>query len=121
VQPDRVTVVGVAEPSFTSTVQSAGAVNGSRSILKFPAASLVPIATPSTVIVRLAIAVPSMRSLVPLSSARETVALASAVDATPTAASRASRATRARRVEILWLTPNLDHVLRVIGRNSFRR
>jgi hypothetical protein len=32
VQRASVTVAGVAEPSFTSTVQSAGAENGSRSI-----------------------------------------------------------------------------------------
>src|SRR5215210_2522957 len=33
VERASVTVAGVAEPSFTSTVQSAGAANGSRSIL----------------------------------------------------------------------------------------
>jgi hypothetical protein len=58
VQPASVAVAGVADPSFTSTVQSAGFANGSRSTLNLPAPSLVPIATPSTVIVRFAIAVP---------------------------------------------------------------
>jgi hypothetical protein len=42
VQLDRVAVVAVAEPSLTSTVQSAGFANGSFSILKLPDPSLVP-------------------------------------------------------------------------------
>jgi hypothetical protein len=54
VQPDNLAEVAVADPSFTFTRQSSGFANGSRSILKFPAASLVPMATPSTVIVLLA-------------------------------------------------------------------
>jgi hypothetical protein len=63
VQPDRRTlVVAVADPSLTSTVQSAGAVKLLLSILNLPSASLVPMATPSTVMVRLAAACPSMRS-----------------------------------------------------------
>jgi hypothetical protein len=70
VQPDNRAEVGLAEPSLTSTVQSAGAVKLVVSILKRPAPSLVPIATPSTVIVRLGLAWPSIRSCVPLSSAR---------------------------------------------------
>ena len=41
-----------AEPSFTSTVQSAGGVYPDRSILKAPELSLLPICTPSTVIAR---------------------------------------------------------------------
>ena len=55
VQPESLADAAVADPSFTSTVQSAGAANPSRSILKFPDPSLVPIATPSTVIVQLAV------------------------------------------------------------------
>jgi hypothetical protein len=70
VQPDSLAEVGLVDPSLTSTVQSAGAVKLVVSILKRPAPSLVPIATPSTVIVRLGLAWPSMRSCVPLSSAR---------------------------------------------------
>ena len=54
VQPERRAVVAVAVPSLTSTVQSAGAVKPALSILKRPDPSLVPMATPSTVIVRLA-------------------------------------------------------------------
>ena len=49
VQPDRRAVAAVAEPSLTSTVQSAGAVKPLLSILKRPLPSLVPMATPSTV------------------------------------------------------------------------
>ncbi len=71
VQPDNLAEVGLADPSLTSTVQSAGAVKPLLSILKRPAPSLVPMATPSTVIVRLGLACPSIRSCVPLSSARE--------------------------------------------------
>jgi hypothetical protein len=43
VHPDSRTLVGVAEPSFTSTVQSAGGVNPDRSTLNCPELSLVPI------------------------------------------------------------------------------
>jgi hypothetical protein len=81
VHPDSRTLTGVAEPSFTSTVQSAGLVKPDRSILKAPELSLVPIWTPSTVIGRLAVALPSIRSLSPLTSARETVTAAWAVSA----------------------------------------
>jgi hypothetical protein len=72
VQPVSRTFAGVADPSLTSTVQSAGAVNPDRSILNRPSPSLVPMATPSTVIVRLGVAVPSILRRSPLSSARET-------------------------------------------------
>jgi hypothetical protein len=61
VHPDKVAVAAVAAPSLTATVQSAGAANPARSTLNRPVLSLVPMATPSTVIVRLAAAVPSMR------------------------------------------------------------
>jgi hypothetical protein len=94
-QPESVTVAGVAEPSLTEMRQSAGFENGSRSIRKLPSALLVPIATPLTVIVRFGAAVPSTRSLVPLSSARETRASASAVEDVRTAPSTAARHTAA--------------------------
>jgi hypothetical protein len=68
-QPESVTVAGVAEPSLTEMRQSAGFANGARSIRKLPEESLVPIATPLMVIVRFGAAVPSARSLVPLSPA----------------------------------------------------
>jgi len=84
VHPESRALVGVAEPSFTSTVQSAGGVNPDRSILKAPELSLVPIWTPSTVIGRLAVAVPSIRSRSPLTSARETLTAAWAVPARAT-------------------------------------
>ena len=71
-------------------MQLSGFVNGSLSILKFPAPSLVPMATPLTVIVVLAAAWPSIRSFVPLSSAREMLTVACAVEA---AASRTSNPT----------------------------
>src|SRR5215203_2724711 len=61
VQPDRRALAAVAEPSLTSTVQSAGAVKPLLSILNLPAPSLVPMATPSTVMVWLGLAWPSMR------------------------------------------------------------
>ena len=51
VQPDKVAVAGVAEPSFTETLQSGGFAKELLSTRKFPAESLVPIATPFTVIV----------------------------------------------------------------------
>lgn len=43
VHPESRTLLGVAEPSFKSTVQSAGDVNPDRSILNWPELSLVPI------------------------------------------------------------------------------
>src|SRR5215211_1589920 len=98
VQRASVTVAGAAEPSFTSTVQSAGAENGSRSILKLPAPSLVPIATPSTVIVRFATAMPSRRNCVPFSSARETRTSADAGEAPRVAPTRSSALIRTRRL-----------------------
>src|SRR5215211_4377273 len=97
VQPDSRTVAAVADPSVTSTVQSAGAVKPLLSILKRPEPSLVPIATPSTVIVRLAVAWPSIRSCVPLSSAREMLTAACAAEATTSAPIRTSAPTCARR------------------------
>src|SRR5262249_51523952 len=48
VQPCSVAVAGVAEPSSTETLQSAGFAKEVLSILKFPAESLVPIAMPFT-------------------------------------------------------------------------
>jgi hypothetical protein len=78
-------------------MQSAGLANGSRSILKLPAASLVAIATPSTVIVRFGIAVPSILSLVPLTSAREMLTSASAADAASAAAITTSKPIEAKR------------------------
>jgi len=77
-QPDNLATVGLADPSLTSTVQSAGAVKPLLSILKRPDASLVPMATPSTVMVRLALARPSIRNCVPLISAREMLTAACA-------------------------------------------
>jgi hypothetical protein len=56
VQPDSRAVAAVADPSLTSTVQSAGAVKPLLSILKRPEPSLVAIATPSTAMVRLGLA-----------------------------------------------------------------
>ena len=82
---------------LTSIVQSAGAANGSRSILKAPAPSLVPMATPSTVIVRFGTAVPSTRSRVPLSSARETVTSPSAAEAANVPMTAAGPATTRKR------------------------
>jgi hypothetical protein len=73
VHPAKVAVAAVVEPSLTAAVQSAGAVNPARSTRNRPAPSLVPMATPSTVMVRLAAAVPSMRRFPALTSARETV------------------------------------------------
>lgn len=71
----------MVDPSLTSTVQSAVLVNGSLSIPKLPDPSLVPIATPSTVIVRLAIPRPSLRSFDPLTSQREMLTVAGATGA----------------------------------------
>ena len=76
VHPDSRTLTGAAEPSFTSTVQSAGGVWPDRSILKVSELLLVVICTPSTVIGRLAVALPSIRNPSPLTSARETAAVA---------------------------------------------
>src|SRR5215204_6640578 len=97
VQPDRRAVATVADPSLTSTVQSAGAVKPLLSILKRPEPSLVPMATPSTVMVRLGLAWPSMRSCVPLSSAREMLTAACAAEATTRAPIRTRAPTSARR------------------------
>ncbi|HEX2728270.1 MAG TPA: hypothetical protein VHM16_00860, partial [Rubrobacteraceae bacterium] len=97
VQPDKRAVVAVADPSLTSTVQSAGAVKPLLSILKLPAPSLVPIATPSTVMVLLATARPSSRRLVPLISAREMLTAACAVEAATSATNRTSKPAAARR------------------------
>ncbi len=100
VQPDNLAEAAVADPSFTFTMQSSGFAKGSLSILKFPAPSLVPIATPSTVIVRLAVARPSIRSRVPLSSARETVTAAWAVTGRASRPTRTSSPMAARRVRV---------------------
>src|SRR5215207_9050891 len=97
VQPDSRAVVAVADPSLTSTVQSAGAVKPLLSILNLPPPSLVPMATPSTVIVRLGLACPSILSWVPLSSAREMLTAACAAEATTSAPIRTSVPTSARR------------------------
>src|SRR5215217_5693374 len=105
VHPARRATVAVADPSLTSTVQSAGAVNPSRWSLKRPAPSLVPIATVSTVIVRFGVAVPSILSWLPTRSARDTVTVAWATagrSATPVSTRhprtmrRASRTVHAR-------------------------
>ena len=80
VQPDNLAEVTVADPSFTFTIQSSGFANGSRSILKAPVLSLVPMAIPLTEIVLLAAAWPSIRSFVPLNSAREMLTVACAVE-----------------------------------------
>jgi hypothetical protein len=98
VQPDRRAVAAVAEPSLTSTVQSVGATKPVLSILNLPLPSLVPMATPSTVIVRFGLAWPSIRSWVPLSSARDVLTAASATDATTSAPTTTSMPTTARRV-----------------------
>ena len=98
VQPDRRAVATVAEPSLTSTVQSVGATKPLLSILNLPLPSLVLMATPSTVIVRFGLAWPSIRSWLPLSSAREMLTAASATDATTRAPIMTSMPTRARRV-----------------------
>jgi len=98
VQPDNVAVVAFAEPSFTATRQSLGGEKDWLSILKEPEASLVPSTTPLTVIDRFGVAVPSSRSLVPLSSAREIWTAASAEDAvdnTAASTTKLSSATRA--------------------------
>ena len=97
VQPDNLAEVTVADPSFTFTIQSSGFAKGSRSILKAPLPSLVPMATPLTVIVLLAAAWPSIRSFVPLSSAREMLTMACAVE---TAAIRTSNATNPATVNM---------------------
>jgi hypothetical protein len=81
VQPDRRAVVAVADPSLTSMVQSAGAVKPVLEILNLPDPSLVPMATPSTVIALFARAWPSTLSCVPPSSARETLTAACAIEA----------------------------------------
>ena len=98
VQPDRRALAAVADPSLTSTVQSAGAAKPLLSILKRPEPSLVPMATPSTVMVRLALACPSILSWVPLSSAREMLTAACATDATTSAPITTSMPIKTRRV-----------------------
>jgi hypothetical protein len=108
----------VAEPSFTSIVQSAGAENGSRSNLKFAAPWLVPNATPSTVIVRSATAVPSRRNCVPFSSARETRTSADAGDAPTTVATTSSAPNRTRRPTRAWFKTGLAGPLRPITRDG---
>jgi len=97
VQPDRRALAAVADPSFTSTVQSAGAVKSLLSILNLPPPSLVPMATPSTVIVLLARAWPSIRRLVPLSSAREILTAACAAEAAKSTAIKTRNPTAAGR------------------------
>lgn len=97
VQPDRRAVAAVADPSFTSTVQSAGAVKPLLSILNLPPPSLVPMATPSTVIVRLGLAWPSRRRFVPLSSAREMLTAACAMEVATRTPIRTRSPTAARR------------------------
>ena len=78
VQPDSTTLSAVGEPSLTSTVQSAGRVYPDQSTRKLPALLLVAILTPSTVIGRFVVARPSMRSVVPLTSAWDTLTTACA-------------------------------------------
>lgn len=97
VQPDRRAVAAVADPSLTSTVQSAGAVKPDLSILNLPPPSLVPMAIPSTVIVLLARAWPSIRRFVPLRSAREMLTAACAVEAVTRATIRTSKPATTRR------------------------
>jgi hypothetical protein len=72
VHPDSRTFVAGTVPSLRSTVQSAGRVYPDLSILNEPELLLVAICTPSTVIARRATARPSIRSLLPLTSARDT-------------------------------------------------
>jgi hypothetical protein len=85
-------LVAGAVPSLTSTVQSAGPTKPDLSILKEPELLLVVICTPSTVIAWLAAACPSIRNLLPLSSARDTPTAACAVPLK--AADRPATATR---------------------------
>jgi hypothetical protein len=109
VHPDSRALTGAAEPSFTSTVQSAGGVYPDRSTLKAPELVLTPICTPSTVIARFAVALPSIRNLSPLISARETVTAACAVLANPidsiTDSERSPTTTRLRRGAMSASTP----------------
>src|SRR4051812_15573431 len=100
VQPERVAVAGVGEPSLTATLQSAGFANGSRSARKLPAPSLVVTWVPSTVIGELGAAVPSTRSRVPLSSARETRTVADAAGAATPARTTTSRPSSVKRCEL---------------------
>lgn len=94
VHPDRDVWTGEAEPSSTSTVQSPGGVK-LRSMRKVPELSLVPMATPSTVMVRLARARPSRRRVPPFISARETVTTALAAGVARSVTTRPSRRTAA--------------------------
>jgi len=107
VQPDSRTFVGTGEPSLTSTVQSAGLVYPDRSILKPPELLLVVICTPSTVIGRLATAEPSIFSLSPLTSARDTLTAACADCARATERTaitvKSAHATRYRRPVMIRL------------------
>ena len=104
VHPDSRAFTAVADPSFTSTVQSAGAVYPDRSILKLPEPSLVAICTPSTVIARFAVALPSIRSLVPLTSARDTLTAAWAAPARATNMKDISTSANATRYLRLLMT-----------------
>ncbi len=94
VQPDSRAFAGVADPSLTSTVQSAGGVK-LRSMRKAPEPSLVPMETPSTVMVRFATPRPSSRSWPLLVSARETVTAALAAGAVPATRTSPSSSTAA--------------------------
>src|SRR3954469_1192084 len=104
-QPESVAVVAVADPSLTATRQSAGLAKPSRWSLNAPFPSLVVIATPSTVIDRFAVAVPSTRNCAPLSSARETRTVANADGAATSRMRRLS--VRARAYMLGMLRPAL--------------
>src|SRR3954467_6357827 len=106
VHPETVAETSVLDPSSTDRRQSAGFENGSRSILKLPDPSLVPSDAPLTVIVRPGAAVPSSRSRVPDSSAREmrTVACADGVPRT-TAVRTSETMARGRRTLFISLPP----------------
>jgi hypothetical protein len=115
VHPDSRTLTAATEPSFTSTVQSAGLVKPERSILNDPSLLLVAICMPSTVIGRLAVALPSIRSLSPLTSARETVTAAWAIPAKATERTAvrnpSANAIRLRRpvMSTSWLSHERDY------------
>ena len=79
VHPDSRRFSAGPVPSLMSTVQSAGRVYPDLSILKLPDPLLVVICTPSTVMALLDAALPSIRNLLPLTSARDTVTAANAV------------------------------------------
>lgn len=107
VQPESVAVAEVPDPSSTATRQSDGGEKGSRSILKFPAPSLVPIATPFTVMVRLGAAVPSSRRRVPESSALEMRTVASADGIAMMLRPKASESSASGRRTRLMIPPTL--------------